>query len=322
MEYLPDFPRTIGEFDERFHSDEACRAYLFGARWPDGWQCPRCGRAGGWLNRRGRVQCPDCGYQCSVTAGTVFHATKKSLRLWFKAIFLMMTQRNGVSARSLSEMLGVRYPTAWTWLHKLRRVLFRREHAPLEGPVEADETYWGGYRPGEQGRRKGGGSKDLVLVAVEDRGASAGRVRLSVLPDHTGKSIAGNLERDVSAGSEVHTDGLASYRTLSARGFVHRPTVLGGKDRSRASRELPHVHIVIGLLKRWLLGTHQGAVRTRHLPAYLEEFEFRHNRRRAKQRTRLFQAVVRLALGRRADRYRDIIGGFLASATPQPVGAT
>ncbi len=300
------FPRSMVEFEERFSTESACREYLFTVRWPEGWRCPRCASEGGWRNGRGLVECPRCRHQSSLTAGTVFHGTKTPLRLWFKAIFLMVTQKNGVSAKALQHFLGVSYPTAWMWLQKLRLAMSARPHAPLAGTVEVDDAYWGGYRKGESGRRKGGGSKDLLVVAVEDKGSTMGRVRLSRVSDHTRKSFTEAVERHVARSSRVHTDGLHSYRQLPAKGYVHVREVIG-KDTSRSVELFPHVHRVISLLKRWLLGTHQGAPSAKHLDGYLEEFEFRFNRRTAKHRSLLFERLVGYATWHSASPYWRII---------------
>jgi transposase-like protein len=300
------FPKSMAEFEERFSTESACRDYFFSVRWPEGWRCPRCASEGGWRNGRGLVECRRCGHQSSLTAGTVFHGSKTPLRLWFKAIFLMVSQKNGVSAKALQHLLGVSYPTAWTWLQKLRRALSVRPHAPLSGLVEVDDAYWGGYRKGEPGRRKGGGSKDLLVVAVEDKGRVMGRVRLSRAPDHTAKSFSKVVKRHVAQGSLVRTDGLSSYGQLPAEGYVHMPEVIG-EDKSRAVEVLPRVHRVISLLKRWLLGTHQGAPRTKHMDGYLEEFEFRFNRRTAKHRSLLFERLVGFATCQSALPYWRII---------------
>ena len=235
------FPKSMAEFEERFSTESACRDYFFSVRWPEGWRCPRCASEGGWRNGRGLVECRRCGHQSSLTAGTVFHGTKTPLRLWFKAIFLMVAQKNGVSAKALQHLLGVSYPTAWTWLQKLRSALSTRPHAPLSGLVEVDDAYWGGYRKGEPGRRKGGGSKDLLVVAVEDKGRVMGRVRLSRAPDHTAKSFSKVVKCHVARGSLVRTDGLSSYRQLPAKGYVHLPAVIGENDSFLSQAIVPRL---------------------------------------------------------------------------------
>lgn len=302
----PVFPRTLPEFDERFGTEKACWEYLFKVRWPEGWRCPLCSRDHGWRNRRGTIQCAACGHQSSVTAGTVFHGTKKPLRLWFKAIFLLVTQKNGVSAKTIERVLGLSYPTAWTWLQKLRRVIGKRPRRALGGVVQVDDAYFGGYREGEQGRRKAGGSKKLAVVAVEEKGRGMGRARMVAVPDHSRKTFGETVERNVTAGSVVRTDGLSSYDELGAKGYRHRREVIGKKQK-RALELLPHVHRVVGLAKRWILGTHQGGVRRKHIGAYLEEFTFRFNRRTSRHRTLLFERLVGWSMRHRADPYWRII---------------
>ena len=306
MEERHEFPRTLPEFDQRFGTEEACWEYLFKVRWPKGWRCRLCSRAHGWRNRRRAIQCAVCGHQSSVTAGTVFHATKKPLRLWFKAIFLMVTQKNGVSAKTIERLLGVSYPTAWTWLQKLRRVIGQRPRRALCGVVQVDDAYFGGYKKGEQGRHKGGGSKDLVVVEVEEKDRGMGRARMVWVPDHRGESFVNAVEGNVAVGSVVRTDGLGSYNELEAKGDRHRPAVIG-KEKVRALELFAHVHRVVGLAKRWLLGTHQGAVRGKHFGAYLEEFTFRFNRRTSQHRTLLFERLVGWGMQHRADPYWRII---------------
>jgi transposase-like protein len=242
-----------------------------------------------------------------VTAGTVFHGTKKPLGLWFKAIFLMVTQKNGVSAKTIERVLGVSYPTAWTWLQKLRRVIGKRLRCPLRGVVQVDDAYFGGYKEGEQGRRKGGGSKNLVVVGVEEKESGMGRARLVAVADHSRATFTETIRRNVAPGSVVRTDGLSSYDELKANGYRHDPEVIG-KEKSRALELFPHVHQVVGLVKRWVLGTHQGAVRRKHFGVYLEEFTFRFNRRTSRHRTLLFERLVGWGMQHRAEPYWRIIG--------------
>ena len=317
---LASFPTTLPEFNEVFATETACQEYLFQVRWPQGWRCPRCGAPRGWRNGRGDVECAACGYQASLTAGTVFHGTKKPLRQWFQVIYLMMAPKNGMSATTVARTLGVSYPTAWTWLQKLRTSVAARPHTRLQGTVQVDDAYLGGYRPGLPGRRQGGGNKDLLLVAVEERGAGAGRVRLAMAAAHTQADFTALVQAHVAPGSTVRTDGLSSYDELREKGYDHQPTVIG-QPQERALELFPHVHRVISLLKRWLLGTHQGAVETKYLPRYLEEFEFRFNRRGAAHRTLLFQRLLETAMHTRAQPYWRLIG---RSAPHQPlaVGAT
>jgi transposase-like protein len=288
-----DFPRNALEFDERFGSEEACQAYLLKQRWPEGFRCPSCGHNESWnLKRRRLLECRDCSRQVSLTAGTAFHGSRKPLRLWFKAMFLMTGTNTGISARSLRKQLGLgSYQTAWTWMHKLRRATIRPEREPLSGPVEADEAYVGGVDRGTSGREIG--TKSLVAVAVEVREDGAGRLRMAKVEDASQESLDAFVKGNVVGGSQVKTDGWVGYNGLRKAGYQHRRRVI--RDPKRASRLFPHVHRAISLFKRRLLGTYQGAVRGKHLSAYLDEFVFRFNRRRSRLVTLPFKRLCAIA---------------------------
>jgi transposase-like protein len=289
---MEHYPRTLREFQHWFGSEDACRAYLVHLRWPDGFRCPRCQHEKAWLTRRQVYHCQHCGGQTSVTAGTIFQDTRKPLRLWFEAIWYLVNQKNGVSALGLQRMLGFsRYETVWGWLHKLRTAMVRPGRECLSGTVEVDETFMGGPRTGKRGR--GAAGKTLVLIAVEDRGPHLGRIRLRRVADATAPSLLAAVQAGVERGSVVRTDGWRSYTALPPAGYRHvvvRPTAEVGENL------LPLVNRVAALLKRWLQGTHQGAVRPSHLDYYLDEFTFRFNRRTSRSRGKLFFRLVQQAV--------------------------
>lgn len=276
------YPRTVMEFEKQFATDEACRLYLEQLRWPGGF---RCGGAAAWRMRRGLWLCGRCRHQSSVTVGTVFERSRLPLSLWFRAMWQVTNQKNGASALTIQRLLGLgSYQTAWAWLQKLRRAMVRPGRDRLDGVVEADESYLGGQKPGKRGR--GAPGKALVLLAVElQPGDEIGRICLAHVPDASGDSLVPALATMVTPGSEVKTDGWGGYNALESRGYRH--TVV---RRSAAMGEdlLPACHRVASLLKRWLLGTHQGAVRHEHLAYYLDEFTFRFNRRTSASRGKLF----------------------------------
>ena len=286
-----DYPRNLLEFERRFSTDEACRQYLIQLRWPDGFVCPRCTTRQMWLTQRGLLVCASCQYQASPTAGTIFQDTRHPLTLWFRAIWWLTTQKNGASALGLQRELGLKtYWTAWTWLHKLRRAMVRPGRERLQGRVELDETYVGGQEEGVVGRRTY--DKALVLVAAEEDGRGSGRIRMRRVEKLTKAAVRGFLEQAVEPGSVLRTDGLNIYEGLS--GYGHEVVVIK-RQTEDASALLPRVHRVASLLKRWLLGTHQGAVRPEHLDYYLDEFTFRFNRRRSASRGKLFYRLVQQA---------------------------
>ena len=291
------------EFERRFATEEACRAYLVGLRWPDGIQCPRCHQRKAWGTTRGRYECARCGFQISVLAGTIFQDTKQDLRLWFRAMWYMTNQKQGVSALGLQRALGLgSYRTAWTWLHKLRVAMVRPGRDQLAGEVEVDETYLGGPKPGKRGR--GAAGKTLIVVAAQVDGRRIGRIRLRRVPDASAKHLERAVQEAVAPGSVVRTDGLHSYCRLSERGYVHEVV---REEAAIGSNLLPRVNRVVALFKRWLLGVHQGAIRPGHLDAYLDEFTFRFNRRTSRWRGKLFYRLVQQAVCVDPVRVRDLL---------------
>src|SRR5215211_4782526 len=265
------------EFQERFASEEACLEDLAASRWPEGFVCPGCGGREVWvLARRHLWECAECRLQTSVTAGTVMHGTRTSLRTWFWAAYLVATHHPGISAKQLQRQLGLaRYETAWLILQKLRRAMVAPEREPLKREVEVDEFWLGGYEEGLKGSRQFG-KKALVGAAIEVRGAGSGRLRLAVLANSRATTLEAFIKTTTAPGSTVHTDGLLSYRGLAGLGYDHRPR----KQASAAPAEhlLPRAHRAVSNLKAWMHGTHRG-VSNEHLPVYLDEYVFRHNRR-------------------------------------------
>lgn len=291
---MEDYPRTQAEFDARFGTEAACREYLIRLRWPDGFRCPACGQAKAWPVRRVLLECAACRHQSSVTAGTVFQDTRTPLTVWFRAMWYVASQKTGTSALGLQQVLGLgSYETAWVWLHKLRRAMVRPGRDQLSGRVEVDEAYVGAEEKGLRGR--GGLKKVMIAVAAEQVGRGIGRIRLRTIPDASADSLDGFITDAIASRSLVHTDGWLGYDRLKALGYRHRITFL--RDHVEPAHELlPRAHLVVSLLKRWLLGTHQGAVTAAHLDYYLDEFTFRFNRRRSRHRGKLFLRLVEQAV--------------------------
>ena len=313
---MEDYPKTLLEFEKRFANEEACQQYLFDLRWPDGFRCFRCGHYEAWSTSRGLYRCRHCDFQTSVIAGTIFQDTVKPLRLWFWAMWYVVSQKNGVSALGLQRVLGLgSYRTAWTWLHKLRTAMVRPGRDRLAGTVEIDETYMGGKRPGKRGR--GARGKTLVVVAVEDKGEGFGRIRLRRVNDASALNLIGAVRDCVEPGSMVRTDGWSGYSGLSTNGYLH--TVVR-QDSDVGDNLLPLVNRVTALLKRWIQGTHQGAVHPSHLEYYLDEFTFRFNRRTSRSRGKLFYRLVQQAVAIRPVTGREIRGGWAHLTDPNILG--
>jgi transposase-like protein len=310
---LNDLPGDLPSFLKRFGSDAKCRAYLVRARWPAGFRCERCGHDRAYSHKKRLIEeCRACGKQHSILAGTIFEQTKSGLARWFLAIYLVTASKGGISAMELQRQMGFgSYQTAWSWLHKIRKAMVRPERAPLAARVEADETYVGGPRPGAPGR--GAAGKITVAGAVESgrgraKGRRLGRLRLAVVDDVSAESLQGFLCQNVARPATVATDGWSGYAGLAAAGYAHEPVNLAATWGDAALR-LPAIHLVFGLAKRWLLGTHHGAVSKKHLPAYLDEFVFRFNRRTAKNLSHRFARVVQQAVLTPPTTYRNLVAG-------------
>lgn len=265
------------DFQERFATEAACLDYLAASRWPEGFACPGCGGRRAWvLERRHLWECAECHLQTSVTAGTVMHGTRTPLRGWFWAAYLVATHHPGISAKQLQRQLGLsRYETAWLILQKLRRAMVAPEREPLKGEVEVDEFFLGGLEEGQKGGRQRG-RKALCGIAIEVRGQGSGRLRLAVLPDASGDSLGGFVQATIAKGAIVHTDGWSGYLGLSKLGYDHRRR---SQLTEPGEQLLPRAHRAVSNLKAWLHGTHRG-VGDPHLQVYLDEYVFRHNRRR------------------------------------------
>ena len=301
---MEDYPRTLAQFEARFATEEACRAYLTKLRWPAGFVCPRCGHRRAWPVRTVLWQCAGCGRQTSVTAGTIFEGTRAPLTTWFRAMWSVTSQKTGTSALTLQQVLGLgSYQTAWAWLHKLRRAMVRQGRDRLAGHVEVDETFVGGLG-GTRGRSTA--TKALVVVAAEEAGRGIGRIRMAHIPDGSAETLEAFVADALEPGSVMHTDGWHGYTQLAANGYRHRVTYLRG-DHALASALLPRVHRVVSLLKRWLLGTHHGGVNRAHLASYLDEFTFRFNRRRSRHRGKLFFRLVQQAVTLEPVPYEQLI---------------
>jgi transposase-like protein len=304
---VEDYPRTISELEDRFSTEDACRSYLSALRWPGGFVCPHCSTPKGWAMTRGLWLCAGCRRQVSVTAGTIFEGTRLPLVFWFRVMWYVTSQKNGASALGLHRVLGFgSYRTAWTWLHKLRRAMVRPGRERLSGTVEVDETYVGGEEDAVFGRQTL--NKTVVVIAVEIHSPRGfGRVRMHPVAGVAAADLTPFVLETIQPGSIVHTDGWSGYNEIVQHGYHRHKTVISASG-DPAHVALPGVHRIAALLKRWLLGTHQGAVSQKHLDYYLDEFTFRFNRRASASRGKLFYRLVQQAVNADPAPYRAIIG--------------
>jgi predicted RNA-binding Zn-ribbon protein involved in translation (DUF1610 family)/transposase-like protein len=324
-----EYPRDLVEFAAWFPDDEACADYLAWLRWGDlEFVCPSCGAiAHGWRRGDGRAyDCGACGSRSSVTAGTLFDRTRTPLTVWFRVAWEMTARANGVSARSLHRALGLgSYQTAWMMTHRYRRAMVMPGRTKLSGLVEVDETTVGGRNlPGHPGRSLHP-NRIIVLTMVENLGKSGaggtgkgiGRTRLAVMPNYKAESINAVLLDNIEPGTKVLTDAYGSLSKALA-GFEH---VAINTKRSGIDAHVlyPAVSRVQAQLKRWLHGTHQGAVSRAHMSEYLWEFEFRFNRRHARKPGLLFYRLLEQAVRTDPITYEDVaVGGKKRKVSPEP----
>jgi transposase-like protein len=265
-----DFPRTFREFIQKFSDEDTCAAYLEQLRWHSRFCCPACQTIGEpWHQTRGRLVCTTCRHQTSVTAGTIMDKTRTPLTTWFEAAWHLTTAKNGISAKTLERTLGISYRTAWAMLQRYRVAMVRSERGQLSGAVEVDETLIGGVEQG--GKRGRGTSKSIVVIAVEVKEPKGfGRGRMRHIPDSSGVQLDQFVSDVASKDAVIRTDGWTGYNGLCEQGYLHERTVLSSSG-DPAHVAMPGVHRVASLLKRWILGTHQGSVVPEHLQSYIEE---------------------------------------------------
>jgi len=304
-----DYPSTYRSFVEMFPDNTSCAAYLIKLRWPNGFICPACKIATApRQGSRGRLTCPLCRHRIYAQAGTIFDKTRTPLTTWFEAAWHVSTAKNGLSAKTLERTLGTKYRVAWTMLQRFRVAMVDAERKPLSGNVEVDETFIGGVKQG--GKRGRGSAKSIVVIAIEIIDPKGfGRVRMRHILDASGESLMPFVCDAVAPSSVVHTDGWRGYNGLSEHGFTRKITVQSSSG-DPAHVSMPGVHRIASLLKRWILGTHQGSVAPEHLQSYLEEFTFRFNRRTSRSRGLVFRRLLERAVATGPVTENDVTHGY------------
>ena len=292
---------SLTRFQRRFRTEAACRERLFKLRWPDGFVCPVCGDRRYYdLPKRNLLQCKACGRQTSVTAGTVMHRTRTSLRVWFWAIYLVANDKRGLSALQLSKKLEVSYYVAWTMLHKIRTAMTARDSAyELRGIIEMDESFFGSGAGGDKCGR--GTKKTPVIIEASTAEAAVGFARMRVV-DHVDKeTIAAIVRRDVAEGQTIRTDGWRAYAVVEENGHQHDRRV--GLSPKEVKDVLGWVHTLASNAKSYLLGTFHG-IGKKHLQGYLDEFCYRFNRR--KWEAQIFERLVTACVHSKGITYSEL----------------
>jgi transposase-like protein len=284
---------------EDFSSEDKCRAYLEELRWPNGVECPRCeAETVSRLAARQKFECSKCRYQFSVTAGTLFHDSHLPLWKWFLAIYLTCESKKGISAKQLQRTLDVSYRTAWYLAHRIREAMGDEEQPLLRGTVEVDETLLGGKRKGYGvGYR---GNKVVIAGAIE-RG---GEIRLRLVPNTRKHNLHAFVNDHVAGDTEaIYTDELASYNGIGDGDTRHETVQHSKEEWVRGDVHTNSVESAWSLLKRSIVGSYHH-ISVKHLPAYLDEMEWRFNRR---DNPYLFRDTLLVLLHGDALPYRKLI---------------
>lgn len=265
-------------FQRRFPNEMACEQYLYQHRWPDGFRCPRCNHGQAWKHHARRLyECRGCRHQTSVTAGTIFHKTRVSLRQWFWLIFMLGGTKHGISMLGAQKLLRIgSYKTVWMMAHKIRNAMAHRDgQYQLAGLIELDESYFGGKRRGKRGRGAAGKRPVMVAVSTNEKGRPQ-FAKMQVVPVVDSQQAEHVAQATIQEGQTVKTDGFPIYPTLQQVGYVHQPQRQGTPER--AGVILPWVHTLVANAKRFMQGTHHREA-PKHLQRFLDEFCYRLNRR-------------------------------------------
>src|SRR4051794_8057386 len=267
------------QFREAYGTEEQCRAVVEKLRWPEGFVCPSCGGTEGkWLSTRPKIQCRACRHQVSLTAGTIFHATKLPLTTWFLAMWLVATAKNGISSVELGRRLGIKQTDAWALKQKVMAVMAGRENAKrLDGRVEMDDAYLGGHRPGKRGRGAAGKQPFVAAVSAGDDRRPR-KIKLLPVKGFRRKEVEKLVGEHLSPASRLVTDGLGCWTVAAEAGLEHRAMATGGGKRAAGRSPFKRVNTILGNVKAALTGTCRQ-VSPRHAGRYLGSFAWRHDRR-------------------------------------------
>lgn len=286
-----------------FANNEQCIEYLSMIRFEDWYKCPKCKHDKYWLNNRQLMICKKCRYNLSVTAWTIFHRSKIDLTILFRTLWYIVAQKHWTSAVWVQNILWLRsYLTAWTWLHKFRRLMITPWRKKLSWVVEVDETLVWGKKPWK--RWRWAAWKILVIIAIEINDWHPWRARLWVIPDASATEINKFIKANIEKWSEVVTDWWKSYNSLTKMWYSR--TISDNLKLLDDEWILPNAHQIAALLKRWLLWIHQNYVSHEQLEFYLDEYVFKYNRRKSKSRGLLFKTLIENAMKHEHVSYNEI----------------
>ena len=267
-------------FQRKFATEKACRKRLFALRWPEGFRCPKCGDSEAYvLEKRLLYQCAKCKHQTSLTAGTIMHRTRTPLVKWFWAIYLVSTDKRGLSALALSRKINIGLKCAWTMLHKIRKAMEARDaEYQLAGLIQVDDAFFkGGVNKGGDKRGRGT-AKVPVIVMAAVKGEAVTFAKMEVVENVDGNKIKAALSKHVATGQTVRSDGLAAYNVVEELELAHDKQIVHPRQGEPRFDVLKWVNILVSNAKAFILGTYHG-VQKKHLQKYLDEYCYRFNRR-------------------------------------------
>ena len=267
------------QFRETCGTEEQCRAVVEKLRWPEGFVCPLCGGTEGkWLSTRPKVQCRACRHQVSLTAGTVFPATKLPLTTWFLAMWLVATAKNGISSVELGRRLGIKQTNAWALKQKIMAVTTGREDAErLDGRVEMDDAYLGGHRPGKRGRGAAGKQPFVAAVSTSDDRRPR-KIKLLPVKGFRKREVKRLVSEHLTSAGRLVTDGLSCWTAAAEAGLEHRAMATGGGKRAAGWSPFRWVNTTLGNVKAAIAGTCRR-ISPEHAGRYLASYAWRYNRR-------------------------------------------
>jgi ISXO2-like transposase domain/Transposase zinc-ribbon domain len=267
------------QFRDAYGTEEQCRAVVGKLRWPAGFVCPLCGGTEGkWLSTRPKIRCRACRHQASLTAGTIFHATKLPLTAWFLAMWLVATAKNGISSVELGRRLGIKQTNAWALKQKIMAVMAGREDQKrLDGRVEMDDAYLGGHRPGKRGRGAAGKQPFVAAVSTGDDRRPR-KIKLRPVKGFRAREVKKLVAEHLASTSRLVTDGLSCWTAAAEAGLEHRAMATGGGKRAAGWSPFRWLNTTLGNVKAAITGTYRR-VSPEHARRYLGSFAWRHNRR-------------------------------------------
>jgi transposase-like protein len=265
---------NIIEFVKEFDTKEKCLAYLSSLKWRKEFCCSKCANKS-WSNTAFAHirRCNKCKHKQSATAGTLFHKCKIDLPKAFMIVFLVSTGKKGISSTELSRKLSLRQKTCYYFKRKVMQAMKSSGHIKLQGKVDVDEFFVGGYEEGKTGRSKG--KKKQVVMGIQMKNKGIFRCHATQIDNGGTKQLKPFFEKHISKEAKVRTDKWRGYRPLKNEYKELK------QEESNPKQNFKLFHRQVMVVKGWLRGIHHSV---RNLQPYLDEFCYRFNRCNAVER--------------------------------------